>query len=98
MINQISKNNNIKLKLVYGEMGNLLAILVEYGHAVTGQIDVSPVVYRHPVRAHAGKHLAVRQGAVRLNVISQDSVCLCLCHIQILAIGCSHKAIGLVKR
>ena len=79
-------------------MGYLLAILVEYGHTVSCQIDVSPVVYCHTVRAHVGKHLPVRQGAVRLNVISEDSVGLSLRHIQILAIGRSDKTVGLVKR
>ena len=53
-----------------GEMGYLVAILVEYGHTVACEIDVSPVVNRHPVRPHVGKYLSVRQVAVWLNVIS----------------------------
>ena len=79
-------------------MGYLLTILVEYGHTVASKVDVPPVVYRHPVRPHVGKHLPVRQGAVRLNVVFQDSVCLCLCDIQMFTVGRSYKTIGLVKR
>ena len=45
-------------------MGYLLAILVEDGHAIASEIDVSPVVNRHPVRPHVGKHLPVRQVAL----------------------------------
>lgn len=81
-----------------GEMGNLLPVLVEYGHAVAGQIDVSTVVYRHSVRSHVGKHLAVSQLTVGLDVVSQDSVRPCLGHIQLFSIGRSNKTIGLVKR
>ena len=77
-------------------MGYLVAVLIEYGHAVASQIDVPPVVYRHPVRAHVGKHLAVRQGAIRLNVVFQDSVCLCLRHIQMLSVGSADNTIRLV--
>lgn len=52
-----------------GEMGYLLPILVEYGHAVACQIDISTVVYRHPVGPHIGKHLPVRQRAVWQDVV-----------------------------
>ena len=79
-------------------MGYLLAILVEHGHTVAGQIDVPTVVDRHPVRPHVGKHLAVREGAVGLNVIFQDSIGLGLGHIQILSIGRAYKTIGLIER
>ena len=81
-----------------GKMGYLLAILVEYGNTIASQIDVPPVVYRHPVRSHVGKHLAVRQGAIRQDVISQNSVFLCLCDIQMFAVGRSDNPIRLVKR
>ena len=35
---------------------------------------------------------------IRLNVISQDSVGLCLGHIQMLSVGRSHETVGLVQR
>ena len=79
-------------------MGYLLTILVEYGNTVTSQIDVASVVNRHAVRPHVGKHLTVRQRAVRLDVISQDPVGLGFCYIQIFSVRRSYDAIGLVKR
>lgn len=50
-------------------MGYLLPILVEYSHAVAGQIDISSVVYRHSVGPHIGKHLPVRERAVWQDVV-----------------------------
>jgi len=79
-------------------MGYLLPILVEYGHTVSCKIDISPVVYRHPVGSHIGKHLPVRQRTVWLDVIFQDSVGLCLRYIQKFSVGCSDKTVGLVER
>ena len=79
-------------------MGDLLTILVEYGHTVSSNIDVSSVVDCHSVRPHGGKHLPVGQVAVGLNVIFQDPVSPCLRYKKMFPVGSSDNSVGLVKR
>ena len=50
-----------------GEMGNLLTILVEYGHAVASQIDIPTVVNRHPIIMKSSAQ--TRQAKPRANII-----------------------------
>ena len=47
-------------------MGDLLTILIEYGHSVACDIDVSTVVDSHSIRPHVGKYLAVELVMVRI--------------------------------
>ena len=76
------------------EMGYLLTTLVEDGHAVARKIDIPTVVDGHSVRPHIGKHLSVGQQSVGQDVIFQDSIRLCLGHIQMFSVRSSHNAIG----